>query len=172
MAYHTSRESVAYDYDVMLTHFSRTPPEEVQPPQQQTQLQAIPGGKAREDANPLFRARTLAAVMMVLLVAGVILHSYMLVSQLTSSVARGRSELDELKAINTALLTKQEYALNDETIEEYAQQAGMFKLDNSQVEWFEMSKPDKVEVSGTGVGISGVLDRIMQSFSAALEYLH
>lgn len=172
MAYHTSRESVAYDYDVMLTHFSRTPPEEVQQPQPQPQLQAIPGGKAKEGASSLFRARTLATVMMVLLVAGVILHSYMLVSQLTSSVARGRSELDELEAINTALLTKQEYALNDETIEEYAQQAGMFKLDNSQVEWFEMSKPDKVEVSGTGVGIGGVLGRIMQSFSAALEYLH
>ena len=149
MAYHTSRESVAYDYDVMLTHFSRTPPEAVQQPQ--PQLQAIPGGKAREGTSSLFRAKTLATVMMVLLVAGVILHSYMLVSQLTSSVARGRSELDELEAINTALLTKQEYALNDETIEEYAQQAGMFKLDNSQVEWFEMSKPDKVEVSGTGV---------------------
>ena len=89
----------------------------------------------------------------------------------SSEVADARTELVELRAIQTALLTKQEYTLSDEAIEQYAQEAGMFKLDNSQVEWYEMSNPDKVEVSGSGAGIRGVLDSLIHSFSATLEYL-
>ena len=41
------------------------------------------------------------------------------IAQLTSDVASKRIELDELRAINTALLTKQEYELSDETIAYY-----------------------------------------------------
>ncbi len=171
MAYHTSRDSSAYDYDEMMSHFSRTPePEPAAQPQ--PQLQAIPGGRVSASAGSLFRPRTFLTIMMVLLTAGLVLHSYMQVTVLTSKVADARTELSELRAIHTALLTKQEYALSDEAIEAYAQQAGMFKLDNSQVEWFEMSNPDKFEVSGSGAGIGGMLDSLMQSFSAALEYLN
>lgn len=170
MAFHPSRESVAYDYDEMVSHFSRTPPEEQEQPK--VRLEAIPGGRSNANQNALFRAKTLMTALIVLLVAGVMLHSYMLVSQLTSEVANSRNQLSELRAINTALLTKQEYTLNDETIEEFAAANGMYKLDNSQIEWFEMSNPDNVEVSGAGAGISGVLDSLMQNFSATLEYLH
>lgn len=170
MAFHASRASTAYDYDEMISHFSRTPPEEQEQPK--AQLREIQGGRSDENLNAIFRAKTLMTALLVLLVAGVMLHSYMLVSQLTSDVASSRNELNELRAINTALLTKQEYTLNDESIEEYAKEAGMFKLDNSQVEWFEMSNPDRVEVSGSGAGFSGVLDALMQSFSAVQEYLH
>lgn len=175
MAYHASRESVAYDYDAMMSHFSRTPAEVPEPQQpvhnkrQKPQFRAIPGGKAA--VNTLFRPKVFLIMMAVLLAAGVVLHSYMQVTVLTSEVADARTELVELRAIQTALLTKQEYTLSDEAIEQYAQEAGMFKLDNSQVEWYEMSNPDKVEVSGSGAGIRGVLDSLIHSFSATLEYL-
>ena len=173
MAFYASRESVAYDYDEMISHFSRTPPEEKKKPQNpQPQLKAIPGGRSNANTSTLFRAKTLLTAMFVLLVAGVMLHSYMLVAQLTSDVASKRSELSDLRAINTALLTKQEYTLSDESIEEFAEANGMYKLDNSQIEWFEMSNPDRVEVSSMGAGFSGVLDSLMQSFSAVQEYLH
>ncbi len=167
MAFHSSRESVAYDYDELISHFSRTPEEPEEPPQ----LQAIPGGRTDVTPNTIFRAKTLAVAMVVLLVAGVMLHSYMLVAQLTSDVASSRTQLSELKAINTALLTKREYTLSDETIEEFAQENGMYKLDNSQVEWFEMSNPDRIEVDA-GAGIGAVLEGLAQGFRAALEYLH
>ena len=172
MAYYASRESVAYNYDEMMSPFSRTPPAPKPEPAPHPQLQAIPGGKARTNTNPLFQPKTFLTLMLVLLTAGVVLYSYMLVAQLTSDVASKRIELDELRAINTALLTKQEYELSDETIEEYAQQSGMFKLDNSQVEWFEMSNPDKVEIAGSGTGITGVRGRLMQSFNATMAYLN
>lgn len=174
MAVHYSRGSVAYDYDQMMSHFSRTPPEEKteEPQAPKAQLQAIPGGRSAANTSALFRAKTLMMIFFVLLVAGVMLHSYMLVAQLTSDVASSRNELNELRAIQTALLTKQEYTLSDESIEEFAKANGMYKLDNSQVEWYEMSNPDRVEVSGSGAGFGGVLDSLMQSFSAVLEYLH
>ena len=172
MAYYASRESVAYNYDEMMSHFSRTPPEQEQEAAPRPQLQAIPGGKARANTNTLFQPRVFMTIMLVLLIAGIVLHSYMLVAQLTTDVASRRVELDELRAIHTALLTKQEYVLSDETIEEYAEQSGMYKLDNSQIEWFEMSNPDKVEVAGSGTGITGVLGRLMQTFSASMAYLN
>lgn len=177
MPYSRGRGSAAYtyDYEDMLAHFSRgsvaeqvetaeTPAVEEAP-----QLRVIPGGKARP--RTFFRPRSLVTLFGVLMGAGLVLHSYMQVSVLTSKVAEARDELSQQQAIHTALLTKQEYVLSDETIEAYAAESGMYKLDNSQVEWYEMSNPDKVEVSGAGAKLGGVLDRLMHSFSAALSYL-
>lgn len=157
----------------MMSHFSRAGAARAETPetpeQQAPQLQVITGGKAK--AQGLFRPKSFMTILGVLMGAGLVLHSYMQVSVLTSQVAEARTELEEQQAIQTALLTKQEYTLSDEAIEAYAEENGMFKLDNSQVEWYEMSNPDKVEVSGTGAKISGVLDSLMHSFSAALAYL-
>ena len=171
MQYPSSRTSSAYDYDDMMSHFSRASAAAVPEaqPQTQPQLRVITGGKAR--ARGLFRPKPFMTLLGVLMGAGLMLHSYMQVSVVTTQVAEARNELSEQQAIQTALLTKQEYTLSDEAIEAYAEEAGMFKLDNSQVEWYEMSNPDKVEVSGAGVKISGMLDSLMHSFSAALEYL-
>lgn len=173
MQYPSNRTSSAYDYDDMMSHFSRTPAAPAEAPEVQRQakpqLQVITGGRAK--ARGLFRPRPFLTLMGVLMGAGLVLHSYMQVSVVTSQVAEARTELVEQQAIQTALLTKQEYTLSDEAIEAYAEEAGMFKLDNSQVEWYEMSNPDKVEVSGTGVKISGMFESLMHSFSAALAYL-
>lgn len=157
----------------MISHFSRTSaaPEEAPETRRQgkPQLQVITGGRAK--AQGLFRPRPFMTIMGVLLGAGLVLHSYMQVSVVTSQIAEARTELVEQQAIQTALLTKQEYTLSDEAIEAYAEESGMFKLDNSQVEWYEMSNPDKVEVSGAGVKISGIFESLMHSFSAVLAYL-
>lgn len=169
MAYQTSRESVAYDYEQIDARFARTEREEQPAARQKTQLKAVPTVQPRV----LFRAKNLMTAIVVLLVAGLMVHSYMMVTELTTEIASQRSALSELESINTALVTKQEYNMSSEAIETYAtEQLGMIKLDNSQIEYVEMSNPDKVEVSNASKGIANVFDSLIQSFSAVLEYLH
>lgn len=168
MAYRTSRESVAYDYEQYEARFGRSPKPEEPQKQVRSNLRAVPTAQPRV----FFHMKNFLTAMVVLLVAGVMIHSYMLVTEKTSEVAAKKSELSELEAIHTALLTKQEYNLSGDAIEEYATtQLGMVKLDNSQVEYVEMSNPDKVEVSGAGAGLTGAWDSLVKSFSAVLEYL-
>lgn len=153
MAY-ASRQSSAYqEYDL---------------PREKRELKTISTPKTR----PLFRAKSLATIMIVLAVATVIVHSQMTLTQLTTDIGAANQQIEDLKAENIALQVKQTNALSGEAVDQYAtERLGMVKLDGSQIEYVEMSNPDRIETEKTSGTAGGALGGLVSYFSAILEYL-
>ena len=59
-----------------------------------------------------------------------------------------------------------------EAVEEYAvNQLGMVKMDNSQIEYVELTNPDSVTVADSGVSLDTLFAGLAHSFSAIVEYI-
>lgn len=124
--------------------------------------------KQRRMVTPL---RALAvAVMAVLCVAMV--YSHMQLTELTSEIGAREATLAELESTAVSLTTKREETYSTSYIEDYAQNVlGMVKVDASQMEYVELSNPEKIEVTGTGASVSGAVGSLVRGFTAVLEYL-
>ena len=80
--------------------------------------------------------------------------------------------LDELAAENVSLSSKQMNSMDMTQVEEYAvNHLGMVKMDNSQIEYVELTNPDTVTVAQSGVSLDALFSGLARSFSAALEYI-
>ncbi len=109
----------------------------------------------------------LMAAMCVLLI-----YSNMQLTELTNGVSKREDTLAELQSTTVSLSAKREEIYNTAFVENYAQNVlGMVKIDASQMEYVELSNPEKIEVTGTGASVSGAVGSLVRGFTAVLEYL-
>ena len=115
--------------------------------------------------------RAVAVLVMAALCLAMV-YSNMQLTELTSDIGAREATLAELQSTTVSLTTKREEAYSTAYIEDYAQNVlGMVKVDASQMEYVELSNPERIEVSGTGASVSGAVGSLVRGFTAVLEYL-
>lgn len=156
-----SRESVAYKQ-----YEERFPVKT----QQERSLREVPTPRHRKKAGvrPSF-----AACLVILAVTAVyILFCQMQLTQLTTEVSRKNDALSELTSENVSLTTKKMNSMDMEEVENYAvNRLGMVKMDNSQIEYVELTNPDTVTVANSGISLDALFAGLARSFSAIVEYI-
>lgn len=160
-----SRESVAYkEFEQYEQRFLPTGNEPKQP------LRLAPEQKRR--AKHRVRPNLMLAVGVSVVVALYILVCQMQMTKLTADVTSQTKLLDELAAESVLLSSKQAYELDMSEIESYAvKNLGMVKMDNSQIEYIELTNPDNITVSSAGMSLDTLFSGLARSFSAVVEYL-
>ena len=166
---YATRESVAYQRAEM-PDFSRFDT-------RRRQLHVVENKPAKKQAKAAKKAhlvtplRAVAAVVMAVLCLAMV-YSNMQLTELTSEISAREATLAEMKSTTVSLTTKREEMYSTAYIEDYAQNVlGMVKLDAGQMEYVELSNPEKIEVSGTGASVSGAVGSLVRGFTAVLEYL-
>ena len=59
----------------------------------------------------------------------------------------------------------------DEVEQHAVDDLGMVKMDNSQIEYVELTRPDVVTVSGSGHSLSSAISGLTEWFSSVVEYI-
>lgn len=156
-----SRESVAYEQ-----YEERFPV----PEEQKRNLRVAPTSRRRKKAR--VRPSLLGCFVVVAIAAVYILVCQMQLTQLSAEVGEQNDTLNELAAENVSLTTKQINSVNLDEVEEYAvNNLGMVKMDNSQIEYVELTNPDTVTVADSGVSLGSLFAGLARSFSAIVEYI-
>ena len=158
-----SRDSAAYSrYD-----------EQRMPVKQESKrnLRAVPTSRRRR--RPSFGLSLPVCIGIVGIAAVYILFCQMQLTQLTAQVSTQNDTLDELTAENVSLSSKKINSMDMAQVEEYATtKLGMVKLDNSQIEYVELTNPDTVTVAHSEASLDKLLARQAHSFSALLDYIN
>ncbi len=113
-----------------------------------------------------------ACIFLVAIAAAFILFSQMQLTQLTADASDKSDELNELQSENVSLTTKQMNSMNMDEVEQYATDTlGMVKLDNSQVEYVELTNPDLVTVAQDGLSLRNAVTALRDHVLAIVEYI-
>nr|WP_297274873.1 septum formation initiator family protein [uncultured Agathobaculum sp.] len=156
-----SRESVAYEQ-----YEERFPVQQ----EQKRNLRVAPTPRRRKKAR--VRPSLVGCFVVVAIAAVYILFCQMQLTQLSAEVGEQNDTLNELMAENVSLTTKQINSVNLDEVEEYAvNNLGMVKMDNSQIEYVELTNPDTVTVADSGVSLGSLFAGLARSFSAIVEYI-
>lgn len=156
-----SRESVAYKQ-----YEERFPV----PQEQKRDLRVARSPRRRKKAG--IRPSVLACIAILAVTSVYILFCQMQLTQLTAEVSDQNDTLEELAAENVSLTTKRVNSMSMDEAEAYAvNELGMVKLDNSQIEYVELTNPDSVTVAKSGVSLDTVFAGLARSFSAIVEYI-
>nr|WP_302657440.1 hypothetical protein [uncultured Agathobaculum sp.] len=114
-------------------------------------------------------------ILSVLAAAGVctyILYCQMQLTQLTAEVSKQSDTLTEMQAENVSLTTKKMNSMDMDEVEQHAvDDLGMVKMDNSQIEYVELTRPDVVTVSGSGHSLGSAISGLTEWFSSVVEYI-
>lgn len=145
--------------------------------EEQSQLRALPekrSRKSRKLAVPYGKyALMLAGVFAVLLC---VVGSYMRLASLNTGNSKLRRQIEALESEENALNAKKEQLYNLAYVEDYAKNTlGMVKADKSQITYVEMGSGDRMvlaEAPAAGADRGGLIQRIVHSFNAVLEYLN
>ena len=157
-----SRDSMAYQQQ----YEERFPVER----EQARQLRVAPTPRRRKRAG--IRPSVLGCVMVLAITAVYILFCQMQLTELSAAVGEQNDRLNELSAENVSLTTKQMNSMNMDEVEEYAvNNLGMVKMDNSQIEYVELTNPDTVTVADNGMSLGSLFAGLARSFSAIVEYI-
>mgnify|MGYP005765973589 FL=1 len=156
-----SRESVAYqEYE------ERFPVQQ----ERERNLRVAPAPRRRRKAG--IRPSLLACIAILAVTSAYILFCQMQLTQITAQVSEQSDKLDELAAENVSLTTKKVNSMNLDEVEEYAaNELGMVKIDNSQIEYVELTNPDSVTVADSGISLDTLFAGLARSFSAIVEYI-
>ncbi len=156
-----SRESVAYKQ-----YEERFPVKQ----EQKRDLRVAPTPRRRKKAR--VRPSLFGCIAVVVIAAVYILFCQMQLTQLSAEVGEQNDLLSELTAENVSLTTKQMNSMNLDEVEDYAVNTlGMVKMDNSQIEYVELTNPDTVTVADSGVSLGSLFAGLAHSFSAIVEYI-
>lgn len=157
-----SRDSMAYQQQ----YEERFPVER----EQARQLRVAPTPRRRKRAG--IRPSVMGCVMVLAVTAVYILFCQMQLTELSAAVGERNDRLNELSAENVSLTTKQMNSMNMDEVEEYAvNNLGMVKMDNSQIEYVELTNPDTVTVADNGMSLGSLFAGLARSFSAIVEYI-
>lgn len=157
-----SRDSMAYQQQ----YEERFPVER----EQARQLRVAPTQRRRKRAG--IRPSVMGCVMVLAVTAVYILFCQMQLTELSAAVGEQNDRLNELSAENVSLTTKQMNSMNMDEVEEYAvNNLGMVKMDNSQIEYVELTNPDTVTVADNGMSLGSLFAGLARSFSAIVEYI-
>ncbi len=156
-----SRESVAYQQ-----YEERFPVQQ----ERERNLRVAPAPRRRRKAG--IRPSLLACIAILAVTSAYILFCQMQLTQITAQVSEQSDKLDELAAENVSLTTKKVNSMNLDEVEEYAaNELGMVKIDNSQIEYVELTNPDSVTVADSGISLDTLFAGLARSFSAIVEYI-
>ena len=156
-----SRESVAYQQ-----YEERFPVQQ----ERERNLRVAPAPRRRRKAG--IRPSLLACIAILAVTSAYILFCQMQLTQITAQLSEQSDKLDELAAENVSLTTKKVNSMNLDEVEEYAaNELGMVKIDNSQIEYVELTNPDSVTVADSGISLDTLFAGLARSFSAIVEYI-
>ena len=165
---YATRESVAYQRAEMpdLSRFDT----------RRSQLHVVKSAPVKQEKTAkkrrLVTPLRAAAVLLMAVLCLAMVYSHMQLTELTSEIGAREATLAELQSTTVSLTTKREETYSTAYIEDYAQNVlGMVKVDASQMEYIELSNPEKIEVTGTGASVSGAVGSLVRGFTAVLEYL-
>lgn len=162
---YATRQSSAYDY-------KRAP---AQAPRQheQPRFEALPENRNTRRAAPAKMPYVKYALiaLCIFVVLGVVLSSYVGLTELTAQNAKMRNTLSELQSGEKALQAKKEQQFNLAVVEQRAKEMGMVKLDKSLIEYVELSNPERTTIAAAQTGATGIIAGLVKSFDAVLEYL-
>lgn len=84
----------------------------------------------------------------VVLVVGLIIHGQVQLTELNQRISSAQSQLEEQQSLYTQLEMKVDASISTAVVEKYAEEdLGMTKVSNSQKEFINLSKGDKVELT-------------------------
>ena len=116
-----------------------------------------------------------SAILSILAAVGAsayILYCQMQLTQLTAEVSKQSDNLSEMQAENVSLTTKKMNSMDMDEVEQHAvDDLGMVKMDNSQIEYVELTRPDVVTVSGSGHSLGSAISGLTEWFSSVVEYI-
>ena len=151
---------------------SRTANQQAQKPtvRQTTKFAA----RKRTSRSKLLRILSFPRVMAALALAcfcAMLLYSNMNLTRLTKEIGEQETALEQVQSEYVSLKARKEQTLSISYVENYAQnELGMVKMDPSQIEYIEMTKPEVTEVSDT-TKLGDAAANLMRGFTAVLEYL-
>ena len=100
-----------------------------------------------------------------------ILYCQMQLTQLTAEVSKQSDNLSEMQAENVSLTTKK-ISMDMTEVEQHAvDDLGMVKMDNSQIEYVELTRPDVVTVAHSEHSLENVVSGLTEWFSSIVEYI-
>lgn len=155
-----SRESVAYKLPPVDEQLDTKTPAE----QEKKDMEQKPKKRVRKKrlVTPLRILYTVALSI----IAVAMIHGEMQLMQLTRDISALETKLQVMDSEGVSLKSRQEQMLSAEYIEAYAQNVlGMVKMDTSNIEYVELSNPDKIEVST----VAGAARGIFRIFSSDTE---
>lgn len=124
--------------------------------------------KARRRASHRLGTYVGAAVI----AAVYLLYCNMQLTQLTSEVSDQNTELERLDAESVSLASKIEYNMSTDELEQYATETlGMVKMDNSQIEYVQLTNPDVITVTESEMSLRFIGKRIVECVMNLVEYL-
>ena len=130
--------------------------------------------RKRTSRSKLLRMLSFPRVMAALALAcfcAMLLYSNMNLTRLTKEIGEQETALEQVQSEYVSLKARKEQTLSISYVENYAQnQLGMVKMDPSQIEYIEMTKPEVTEVSDT-TKLGDAAANLMRGFTAVLEYL-
>ena len=130
--------------------------------------------RKRTSRSKLLRMLSFPRVMAALALAcfcAMLLYSNMNVTRLTKEIGEQETALEQVQSEYVSLKARKEQTLSISYVENYAQnELGMVKMDPSQIEYIEMTKPEVTEVSDT-TKLGDAAANLMRGFTAVLEYL-
>lgn len=136
------------------------------------QLRVAPTSGKRSRRRNGVQPNVYACLALVAIAAAFILFSQMQLTQLTAEASEQSDLLSELQSENVSLTTKQMNSMNMDEVEQYATDTlGMVKLDNSQVEYVELTNPDLVTVAENGVSLRAAVSALVDHVLALVEYI-
>ena len=101
-----------------------------------------------------------------------ILYCQMQLTQLTAEVSKQSDNLSEMQAENVSLTTKKMNSMDMTEVEQHAvDDLGMVKMDNSQIEYVELTRPDVVTVAHSEHSLENVVSGLTEWFSSIVEYI-
>lgn len=130
--------------------------------------------RKRTSRSKLLRILSFPRVMAALALAcfcAMLLYSNMNLTRLTKEIGEQETALEQVQSEYVSLKARKEQTLSISYVENYAQnELGMVKMDPSQIEYIEMTKPEVTEVSDT-TKLGDAAANLMRGFTAVLEYL-
>ena len=130
--------------------------------------------RKRTSRSKLLRMLSFPRVMAALALArfcAMLLYSNMNLTRLTKEIGEQETALEQVQSEYVSLKARKEQTLSISYVENYAQnELGMVKMDPSQIEYIEMTKPEVTEVSDT-TKLGDAAANLMRGFTAVLEYL-
>ncbi len=157
-----ARTNLAYD----LSRFDESAARKKEQPKKAPQIKKVK--KTAPKASP---AKLIALIVLIAALAGSIIYSQVVLTELGDEVVSLTEELSIIKSENVRKSAELDAKTSLSSIEEYAEsELGYIKLDQSKIEYVSLSQDNQVEVikqSG-----NGVLNAVKNFFDSIVAYFN
>ncbi len=128
--------------------------------------------KNQQKAKSMVTPGLIVGIAAALMAAVYILYCQMQLTQITADINEKNTKLDDLVAQNISLSSKYAYEMDLDEVEEYAiKNLGMVKMDTGQIEYIELTNPDKITVTNPELTPGRVIQILVDVFFRIVEYI-